>query len=750
MSDLGNVSTGALAPAPNEAEPNKQPGQNGQNEPGHSVQPVMPEDSAVTKAEKINGNGLATSTESVKRKIDTITDASDAAGPPLKKGTAPIKAEYLIKQSTSHTGTDSPPRDSRDRPQDARDRQRGDGGGSGKRQKQRGQNTAREFGSSRDAIPMCSARARENEFTPTACQYGNDCKFTHDIRKYLKDGKRSDLTSFNATCPVWAAIGKCSAGWRCRFAGSHMQEITHEDGRKELVLLRDEQKLKEQGDLDPNDDGVGVVNMVPVADKIAMRKKQVQTPKTDAYMTWLNKTGQGSGDGDHKEKREKLTNEETKENQASYTEPPPLASEKRRLYYGPETPILAPLTTQGNLPFRRLAVDLGAQVTWSEMACAMPIISGEKSEWALLKAHESETKPPAFTPKTTIVDGYDPSKDLKFGAQISASKPWLACKTTEILTSRLPNLRAVDLNCGCPIDLIFRQGAGSALMDSPGRLEKILRGMNIVSGEVPITVKIRMGVKDGKPTADRLMERLAFGGTEAQELGLGAPGVQAITLHGRSRQQRYTRSADWEYISECKALINSYNKQRADLTDTIREPDARYGSSANKGEIYFVGNGDCYSHEDYYSCIEKTNVDTVMVARGALIKPWIFEEIAAGQHLDKTASERLEYIERFARYGLQTWGSDEMGIGTTRRFLLEWLSFACRYVPVGLLEHLPPNIQDRPPAYRGRNEMETLLSSDNYKDWIKISEMFLGPAHKDFKFEPKHKSNSYESVEAEG
>ena len=76
------------------------------------------------------------------------------------------------------------------------------------------------------------------------------------------------------------------------------------------------------------------------------------------------------------------------------------------------------------------------------------------------------------------------------------------------------------------------------------------------------------------------------------------------------------------------------------------------------------------------------------------------------------------------------------------------------------MEHLPPHLQDRPPAWRGRNELETLLGSDNYKDWIKIrlvfqpcglglmlmrlySEMFLGPAHKNFKFEPKHKSNRY-------
>jgi hypothetical protein len=67
-----------------------------------------------------------------------------------------------------------------------------------------------------------------------------------------------------------------------------------------------------------------------------------------------------------------------------------------------------------------------------------------------------------------------------------------------------------------------------------------------------------------------------------------------------------------------------------------------------------------------------------------------------------------------------------MGIGTTRRFLLEWLSFAHRYVPVGLLEHLPPNIQDRPPRFKGRNDLETLMASEHYKDWIKLRYVFFG------------------------
>jgi tRNA-dihydrouridine synthase 3 len=173
-------------------------------------------------------------------------------------------------------------------------------------------------------------------------------------------------------------------------------------------------------------------------------------------------------------------------------------------------------------------------------------------------------------------------------------------------------------------------------------------------------------------------------------------------------------------IAECATLIQTYNEQNDKLTDTIREPDASTQANSNGGKMYFIGNGDTYSHIDYYNHIDNANVDSVMIARGALMKPWIFEEIEKGQYLDKSATERLGYIEKFVRYGLETWGSDEMGIGFTRRFLLEWLSFTHRYVPIGLLEHLPPHMNDRPPAYRGRNELETLLASDDYKDWVKI------------------------------
>ena len=82
-------------------------------------------------------------------------------------------------------------------------------------------------------------------------------------------------------------------------------------------------------------------------------------------------------------------------------------------------------------------------------------------------------------------------------------------------------------------------------------------------------------------------------------------------------------------------------------------------------------------------------------------------------------------------------------MASTRKFLLEWLSFTHRYVPVGLLDVCPAGIHQRPPEYVGRSDLETLLGSSDPKDWVKISAMLLGPPPENFSFKPKHKSNAY-------
>lgn len=159
-----------------------------------------------------------------------------------------------------------------------------------------------------------------------------------------------------------------------------------------------------------------------------------------------------------------------------------------------------------------------------------------------------------------------------------------------------------------------------------------------------------------------------------------------------------------------------------------------------------MGSGDCLSHEEYYHNLEKyPNLSGVLIARGALIKPWLFTEIRERRTWDISSRERLDIVKDFANFGLDHWGSDAQGVETTRRFLLEWLSFAYRYIPVGLLEVLPQKINERPPLYHGRDDLETLLSSPSCSDWIKISEIFLGKVPDGFEFYPKHRANAYVS-----
>ena len=128
--------------------------------------------------------------------------------------------------------------------------------------------------------------------------------------------------------------------------------------------------------------------------------------------------------------------------------------------------------------------------------------------------------------------------------------------------------------------------------------------------------------------------------------------------------------------------------------------------------IPIIGNGDIFSYTDYQTKVlaARNNADspavepTAMLALGALIKPWLPTEIKDCRHWDISASERLDLLKDFVSYGLQHWGSDQQGVNTTRRFLLEWLSFLHRYIPVGLLERIPQVLNHRPPGVRHGTE----------------------------------------------
>lgn len=188
-----------------------------------------------------------------------------------------------------------------------------------------------------------------------------------------------------------------------------------------------------------------------------------------------------------------------------------------------------------------------------------------------------------------------------------------------------------DLNIGCPIDLIFSQGAGSALIRRTNILESIVRSCSDVLKDTPFTVKTRTGIYSNKNVAHELVPKFE------------SWGASAVTIHGRSREQRYTKNSDWQYIEQCAKEAKS---------------------------IPIIGNGDILSYEDYLE-IKKVapTVSSVMIGRGALYKPWIFQEIKEQRHIDMSSNDRFEIMRKYVNYGLDHWGSDTKGVENTRRFV---------------------------------------------------------------------------------
>lgn len=576
-----------------------------------------------------------------------------------EKGLAPIKPEFVLESVKVEEAYDDEEAEGGDRGQEQSKRSK----------KNRGQNKKRDLKQQKEEVRLCLTLV--DPLDPKECRFGPEkCKNTHDVGYYLLT-KPADI---EGKCPVHVAIGYCPAGLKCRWLGSHYNKEKNE-------LLKEEKKTDNYE-----------LNKISPDRRMDLQKHRYVFEKADPYNKYLDSLVKNDANAKKQE--------EAKDNAASYVEAPFKPAEKKRINLH-RAKIVSPLTTVGNLPYRRLMKTLGADVTYSEMALSLPLLQGTKPEWALPKAHSSEYP--------------------GFGVQLAANHHQQASKAAEAIYNEAPNVSELNLNCGCPIDLLYRQGQGSALLDQPAKLVRILNGMNACSGDIPVTFKIRTGTKDNKNTAISLVNRVL---TETD--------VAAVTLHGRSRQQRYTREADWDYIGEVARSVKEMNEKKQenkDLTDT--QP------------TWFVGNGDCFTHEQWYDAVNTEGIDSVMVARGALIKPWIFEEIEAQQYIDKLATERLEHLRTFANFAVEHWGSDEYGIEVARRFLCEFIGFTHRYIPIGILERLPPKLNERPPKWRGRNELETLLGSTDYKDWIKITEMFLGKASPNFQFVPKHKSNSY-------
>ncbi|KAK9286631.1 hypothetical protein L1049_015031 [Liquidambar formosana] len=579
----------------------------------------------------------------------------------------------------------------------------------------------------------------------SSCPYNNNCRFSHDLEAF-KAQKPADL---EGNCPFMSDEGPCPYGLACRFSGTHKDGVPDGTSKKKNSemngLKKDVQKLLWKNKMRfPKADAklklLGLMGHINSKKKMLDEKEEdVQTVSNGSHANDENCCGEGASDSiDKVEHSPKVPEEDDVDGVLETDELRPLKKAKPVIDeyccsgeegvnvmeedFGkictqtePETTTdnilaepdislklhprekklidfrgklyLAPLTTVGNLPFRRVCKVLGADVTCGEMAMCTNLLQGQASEWALLRRHSSE--------------------DL-FGVQICGAYPDTVSRTVELI-DRECTVDFIDINMGCPIDIVVNKGAGSSLLTKPMRMKNIIQA---ASGTVdkPVTVKVRTGYFEGRNRIDSLIE------------DIGHWGASAVTIHGRSRQQRYSKLADWEYIYQC----------------------ARKAPVA----LQVLGNGDISSYLDWNKhksdCPE---LSTCMLARGALIKPWIFTEIKEQRHWDIGSGERLNILKDYVHFGLEHWGSDSKGVETTRHFLLEWLSYTYRYIPVGLLDVIPQRLNWRPPSYFGRDDLETLMASDSAADWVRISEILLGKVPDGFKFAPKHKSNAYDRAE---
>lgn len=231
--------------------------------------------------------------------------------------------------------------------------------------------------------------------------------------------------------------------------------------------------------------------------------------------------------------------------------------------------ILAPMAGVTDLPFRVLCSELGAGMVCTEMVSAKAISFHNKNTEALLEISPKEH------PVSLQLFGSDP--DI-----LSRMAAYLEDRPFEIL----------DLNMGCPVPKVVKNGEGSALLRQPRLVEEII-SKAVRATKKPVTVKIRKGFEENEANAPEIA-RIAE-----------ASGAAAIAVHGRTRSQYYSGKADWEIIREVKKAV----------------------------KIPVIGNGDVDSPQKAKALMEETGCDGIMVGRAARGNPWIFREIS--EYLEK-------------------------------------------------------------------------------------------------------------------
>jgi len=269
---------------------------------------------------------------------------------------------------------------------------------------------------------------------------------------------------------------------------------------------------------------------------------------------------------------------------------------------------LAPMEGVGDIAFRKSMAFIGG----FDWACTefirVPINAHIPS---LLKQYNSEDTAP-----------------IPQAAQIMGSIPELMAEVTAGLAAK--GAPRVDLNCGCPSNTVTGKGAGSSLLKTPELLFKIAKSM-VGAVSIPVTAKLRAGFSDTSLFRENLLA--------AQEAG-----ISFLTLHPRTKEDGYGPPARWELIAEAKQLLR----------------------------IPVIGNGDILCVEDVLRMRKQTNCDGVMIGRGAIANPWIFQEIKA--HFKNEIYFKTSNLKEYLKMFLNTC-SVEMPIKTKVNKLKQLMSF---------------------------------------------------------------------------
>jgi len=229
--------------------------------------------------------------------------------------------------------------------------------------------------------------------------------------------------------------------------------------------------------------------------------------------------------------------------------------------------VLAPMAGVTNWPFRMICRRFGAGLYVSEMVTARPLVEGRAKTLMLAEFGENES------PRSLQLYGVDPH-------YVGEAVKWLVGE------GRVDH---IDMNFGCPVPKVTRKGGGSAIPAKPRLLSKIVRAAVQNAGEIPITIKFRMGIDESLLTyedAGRIAEQ---------------EGCAAVALHARTAAQLYDGEAQWDAIARLKKHVRT---------------------------IPVLGNGDIWEAQDALRMMRSTGCDGVVIGRGCLGRPWLFRDLA--------------------------------------------------------------------------------------------------------------------------